>query len=99
MTRLQPTHVAAPLPLRSQISSGDPAPSFMIPSKARNFSLLFDCCVMLANLWREAVRSGAEPAADGFAGFGVIANDPERRRDRDRQKQSHAAPHPSPEEQ
>ena len=60
---------------------------------------LFDCCGMLANPLREAARLGAEPAADGFAGFGVIANDPERRRDRDRQKQSHAAPHPSPEEQ
>ena len=78
------------LALRSQISSGDPAP---------NFSLLFDYCVILANPLREAARLGAEPAADGFAGFGVIANDPERRRDRDRQKQSHAAPHPSPEEQ
>jgi len=87
------------LALRSQISSGDPAPNFIIPGKARNFSLLFDYCVMLANPLREAARLGAEPAADGFAGFGVIANDPERRRDRDRQKQSHAAPHPSPEEQ
>ena len=99
MTRLQPTHVGGSAYRCARRFRLATAPSFIISSKARNFSLLLDCCLMLANPLREAVRLGAEPAADRFAGFGVIAHHPQRGSDGDRQKQSHAAPHPSPEEQ